>query len=180
MNWLIQGLGFLGMGLNIVSYQAKRPQTITLIMLLGSTLFAVHFGLLGAYSGMLANIISAARNLYFTKANRTPKAAFYVMAALSLASYAAAFAVFGKSPTLRNVILEVLPCVGCIALSYGMVRRTGNTIRLMGYISSPAWLIYNIFNFSVGGILCEVITLVSITVGLLRFRRNTDPPAENR
>ena len=45
------------------------------------------------------------------------------------------------------------------------------TVRRFGLLCSPLWLTYNICCFSVGAILCETISLVSIVVGILRFDR---------
>ena len=42
-------------------------------------------------------------------------------------------------------------------------------IRRYGLISSPCWLVYNIANFSIGAILCEILSLGSIVLGILRL-----------
>ena len=46
-------------------------------------------------------------------------------------------------------------------------------IRKYALISSPLWLIYNIANFSIGAIICEVLSLCSILVGMLRLDRKS-------
>ena len=44
-------------------------------------------------------------------------------------------------------------------------------IITQAFVSSPAWLIYNIISLSIGAICCEVFSLISILVGLLRLDR---------
>jgi hypothetical protein len=42
-------------------------------------------------------------------------------------------------------------------------------VRAVSFLSSPCWLVYNIINFSIPGILTEVFAMCSIIVGILRI-----------
>ena len=57
------------------------------------------------------------------------------------------------------------------ALSIGFMLQDSSKIRLLGLISSPAWLIYNVYHFSLGAIICEMLSLASIFIGMLRHDR---------
>ncbi len=55
------------------------------------------------------------------------------------------------------------------AMTLAFAGNNAKIIRLAGFISSPCWLVYNIFNNAIGGMICEIITLVSIISALIRI-----------
>ena len=89
--------------------------------------------------------------------------------------YVLNFTLFGQTPTPRNLIIEILPVIGMTALNIGYRLKDASGVRRCGLVASPSWLIYNIASGSWGAIACEVMTLVSIVIGMLRHdktRRN--------
>ena len=85
-----------------------------------------------------------------------------------VAVYVLTFTAFGTTITAWHLVRELLPVVGMTALSVGFRMKDAAGIRKCGLISSPAWLIYNIAVGSWGAIICELFTLISIFVGMLR------------
>ena len=75
----------------------------------------------------------------------------------------------GKTFNPANAIVEILPVIGMTATTFAFRCKTAKATRLLGLVSSPAWLIYNIVNFAIGAICCEVFSLISIIVGLIRL-----------
>ena len=95
-----------------------------------------------------------------------------------LAAYAATFLAFDKEPTAINFLIECLPVIGMVSTNLAFRFNSAKIIRRFGLISSCSWLIYNIANFSVGAIICEVLSLCSILIGMFRFDRNRKTAAE--
>ena len=86
-----------------------------------------------------------------------------------VAVYILSFTVFGTEPILKNFIVEALPVIGMGAATVSFNMKNGTAIRILGItLSSPSWLIYNIFVFSIGAILCEAFSIVSIAIGIVR------------
>lgn len=167
-----QVIGILAMGMNIVSYQQKKQSGVIAVQMIGASLFAIHFWMLGATVGALLNIVAAVRALifYYKKQFHADHIAWTVgFELVYFACYALTFTVFGKEPTLPNLIVEFLPVIGMTALMLGYRAKSAASIRRWGLVSSPAWLIYNIVNLSIGAICCEVISIVSIVIGMLRL-----------
>jgi hypothetical protein len=48
-------------------------------------------------------------------------------------------------------------------------KDDARSVRLLGFITSPAWLIYDVFHLTIGGILTETFSLISIVVALVRY-----------
>ena len=173
-----QGIGILAMIFNIVSYQGKKQSTVIALQLMGGLLFAISFLMLGEMIGGILNVIATLRALIFLfkdklKADRLPWFIFFI--ATSIAVYVLNFTLFGKEPTVINLLIEVLPVIGMIALNVGFRLKKASDVRKCALVSSPAWLIYNISAGAVGAIICEVVSLVSIFVGMFRHdRKNSE------
>lgn len=168
---IAQIIGILAMLLNILSYQCKRQKTVIALQMFGGALFAVNFLLLGAAVGGILNILATIRAIVFLfkdklKADRLPWFVGFIISYVAV--YILNFTLFGKEPAAENLLLEVLPVVGMVALNVGFRLKNASDIRKCGLVSSPAWLIYNIAVGSWGAIICEILTLGSIFIGMLR------------
>ena len=176
---IAQGVGIIAMLFNILSYQSKHQKWVIALQLCGGALFSVNYLLLGAMVGGLLNILATIRAVVFLfkeklKADRLPWLIFFF--SLYIGVYVLNFTLFGKEPTFKNLIIELLPVVGMTALNIGFRLKEAADIRKCGLVSSPAWLIYNVVAGSWGAIACEVLTLCSIFIGMFRH----DNKKENR
>lgn len=171
---LAQAVGIAAMAFNILSYQRKTRGGVIGFQLCGSALFAVNFWLLGALMGCILNVISAIRAIVFLnrdklRANHPAWLAGFLAA--YLLSFILTFTALGKEPTVRNLIVEILPVIGMTATTLSFRMTDAREIRRFGLISSPSWLVYNIAVFSLGAIICEVLSLGSILIGIRRLDR---------
>lgn len=172
---IAQIIGIIAMMFNILSYQGKKQRTVITMQLFGASLFAINFLMLGATIGGILNILGVIRAVVFIfkdklKANHISWLISFT--ATYIAVYILNFTVFGKEPTVFNFIIELLPVIGMLALNIGFSLKDSAGIRKCGLVSSPAWLIYNIFAGSWGAIICETFTLFSIFIGMFRHDKN--------
>ena len=171
---IAQGFGIVAMAMNCLSYQHKNRRTVLLFQLIGSVLFAVNFFMLGAFAGALLNAVGITRALVFInkeRLNARHPAWLIAYSCLYILSYVLVFTVFGKEPTVGNLIVELLPVVGMVLTTISFRYDDACAIRRFGLFNSPLWLAYNLFCFSIGAIICESISIISIVVGILRFDR---------
>lgn len=171
---IAQSIGILAMAFNIISYQGKKQSTVIVLQLAGSALFAANFLLLGAYVGGLLNIIAVIRSIVFLfkdrlKADKLPW--FIGFIASYVGVYIISFTVFHKPFTWFNAMIELLPVIGMTALNIGYRLKDAAGVRKYGLLSSPFWLTYNVVSGSIGAIVCESFTLVSIGIGMFRHDR---------
>ena len=167
-----QAVSIVAMAFNIFSYQNKRQRGVILFQLFGSGLFAVSFFILGAFVGGLLNLIGVVRAIVFMNKEklRTHHPLWLIgFVTVYLLSYLLTFTVFGKEPTAAHLIVEFLPVVGMTATTISFQREKAATVRRYGLISSPSWLVYNVVSGSLGAILCEVFSLISILIGIWRL-----------
>lgn len=167
-----QVIGIFAMTCNILSYQQKTQKGVLCFQLMGGALFCINFFMLGAIIGGLLNAIAFVRAILFIfkdKLHTDNNYWFVGFIVVFIVCYVLTFTVFQKEPTPINFIIELLPVIGMVALTVGFRMKEAKHVRLCGLVSSPAWLIYNIIAFSIGAIVCEAISIVSIIVGLIRL-----------
>lgn len=158
-----QAVGFVAMLLLIVSYQQKTRKGILSVQLIAALLWFCHYGLIGAYTGMALNILGALR--CFVYANREIK---------KWASHAAVpFIFFTLAVVTAGVTwsgpASLLPMAAICITSFVLWSKNPGVIRAFSYPGSVCWLIFNVLSGSYPGVATEIFTLVSITVGILRF-----------
>ena len=179
---IAQIIGIFAAATNILSFQCKAKNRIILVQLFGGALFTVNFLLLGAVTGAIMNVLAIVRALLFLykdKLKINDRVLVIGLIATFLGVYVLTFTAFGVEATLKNLIVEALPVIGMSAATLSFSMKNGTAIRIIGItLSSPSWLVYNIFVFSIGAILCEAFSIVSIAIGIFRHDINRKSKAE--
>ena len=141
------------------------------MQLMGAVLFSVHFLMLGVVVGGILNIIAVARAIVFSNREKFRADSIIWTALFCLgfcAAYVLNFTLFGGEPLLKSFIIELLPVVGMVTATVGMFIGSAKSTRFSFLVCSPCWLVYNCFTFSIGGIICEAVSLCSIIIGIYR------------
>lgn len=167
-----QTVGIVAMAINIFSFQQKEQRKLIIMQFFGASLFAVNMFMIGAIVGGFLNLIGAFRAVIYAnkqKFHAENKLWLVFFIATYLLSYVLTFTVFQKEPTALNFIVEFLPIVGMTASNIGFFSKDAKTVRKLGLVSSPSWMTYNIVNNAIGGVICEIFCMISITIGIIRL-----------
>ena len=176
--WLVefdiiaQVISILAMIFNILSYQGKDKRAVILMQMAGAFFFCISYFMLGAVIGGILNILAMLRSLVFIfeRQFRAESRVWLIFfGAAYLVSYILTFTVFGKAATLPNLLTEALPVFAMLVITISYTLKDARSIRRLALLASPLWLAYNIISLSLGGILCEAISLVSIILAMVRL-----------
>lgn len=162
MDILIQLIGGLGILASIAAFQCRQHKYILGLRTLSEFIFAVQYLLLGAYTGMAADLLGCLRNLVFTRQIAAGKKTNGSILLFSLAFAAFGLLTWEGPKSLLVIFAKVLSTV-----AYG--NKNPTVVRTIILLTSSSWLIYNIYVFSLAGILCEIVTLVSLIAGIIRM-----------
>ena len=168
---IAQAVGIIAMLFNIFSYQQKSAKRIIALQFFGASFFALNYLMLGAYIATMLNAVGVIRAILFLKKDKTKVDKIGWVAVFGVAyvaAYVLNFTVLGKEPTARNLLVEVLPVIAMFATHLAYRYDSPKTLRGFCLISSVSWLIFNIVNFAIGAILCEVFSLISIAIATVR------------
>ena len=162
MQVVIQSIGVLGIIASIIAFQTKKHNQILLFKTLNEFLFAIQYVLLGAYTGMAMNLVGCVRNIIFTKQVEKNK-----KTTISTVIFCVMFTVFGIATWqgLKSLLIIIAKVLSTVAYS----NKNTTVVRGIILITSISWLIYNSFVFSIAGVLCEAVTIISVIVGIIRF-----------
>lgn len=172
MEILGQVISFCAMGCNVFSFQQQKKRNLVLCQLVGSTLFAISFFLVGGYSAFLQNVVATVRNLIFSRkemSERSNKIFTWVFVALFLVAYGMTFWLFGETFTLPNALLQALPTIAMCIMSIAFGMNNVFKIRVLAIVNAVFWLIYSIVYVNMGDIASEVLCIVSSAIAICRF-----------
>ena len=167
---IAQAIGFVAVILSFMTYQMKSNRGVMIMLSLATTLFCIHYSILGATTGLLLNAFSIIRNIcYCFKTNKilsskaTPVILAAIMAFLSVFTwegYHSAFFVVGIT-------------LNTLAMGY----FTPQGLRKSILLTSSLIFIYNVLipgSPSYGGMLNESVAIISSVIGIIRYRKQAE------
>ena len=166
MIMLGQITSMIGMILTIASFQMKTRKQIIIFQTVGSAFFLISYFLLGSRTAVYLNMIYLTRNFVF-----------YFRKDYKWARHKSWIVIFLVAVVIAGVVgfrswMDILPIFGAVFATIAMYMQSENMLRLWNILASPCWLIYNISVPSTGGVICEIFNMISIIVGLIRYKKD--------
>ena len=161
-------LGFISVGLFFYSYQCTQKRKLMIIQTVATALSCVQYLLIGALSGFALNVVCIIRNFifYFRDKNQRTDIISPIIVSLCIA---------GASFLSWEGIHSLLITSGLVINTMCMGMLDAKSFRKTILITSSLILIYNIFAASYSGILSESISLISVIIGIIRYRTEQQP-----
>jgi len=160
--WVAQILGFIGLGFILCGMQQKKYGMIVFCEVVNSFFSAVHYLILGGYTGMWICLVSCFTYVVYWDRNRKGKSTlgyqivfgimFTVLSLISWHSFVSIFVMIAKLVS---------------AVSLGI--KSPRIIRFMKLISFPCWLIYDLYMGSISGIIGDIMSIGSVVIGIVRL-----------
>lgn len=167
-----QVLGFVAVALGILSYQMKTQKNLLLLKLANSIVNALHYLLIGAISGMALNLVSPVKYLVYLRRNKKgnngkliPIIFTVITAIVGIISFTEWYSVF--------------VFVGMVTHAFCMSFSDPQKVRISLLFTSPLVIIYNVFAFSVSGVIYESVAIVSAVIGIIRYRKVKSDAAQS-
>ena len=167
-----QIIGYIATVICILSFQAKTQKGIVIMQTFSAGLFAIHFFLIGAFSGALLNVVCTIRAIIFTFRHKKWAGSViwvYVFSILSFCCYLITIFFLTKDPTPKDYIIGLLPVLGNVATTIATRLENAKLVRRYAFIASPLWLTYNAVMGSIGGVITETFNIVSIITAMIRL-----------
>lgn len=157
-----QIIGFFASSFIVLSFQAKKRKHILYTLMVGQVLFCIHFFMIGAYTGSALNLLSVFRSFVFSQ-NKKKWASkifwlynfivlFWVTGFLSWEGY-----------------ISLLPTVGMTIISFALWNKNEKKVRKLSLFARPFWFTYVLISKSYAGIITEILLLISIIIGIIRY-----------
>ena len=158
-----QVLGIIAMAFSILTFQFKDYKKLMLMQIATATFFCAHYFLIGGINGAISNVVAIIRNFLFillVGKNNTKIATACIFAVIMV----------GINVAFWEGVGTILICLAMVANTASLSFRNTQRVRVVIMMACPLMLSYNIINFSIGGIINEVLVFVSSIVGFVRHR----------
>ena len=167
---IAQGFGILGLILSALSFQEKNNKRFFIEQGLAGLMFFLNFIMIGAVSAALFNLTNLIRGVLLAKNDHKLWRLVCVLGLYSMCFIIALTTIFGNG---FQIFLSSITYCTLMVMTVLMWRGNGKHIRYgQFFLSSPSWIVHNVFNFSLGGILCEVFVMSSVIISFIRFGKD--------
>ena len=161
---IIQGIGFAGLFLFVMSFQIKSNRALYLLQSLGCGMFCLQFLLLGSLSGCLSLVAVTIRNIQLLKYREWAWVRWKGWVAIYSAYFIAVLVITWDGP------ISILPY---LAVQVGTIMYWTDNARMIRlanlFCASPSWLVFDALVGSIGGMLNELIVITSVLVSIYRY-----------
>lgn len=158
----IQLIGFVGLLLFALSFQPKTKQKILGFQVFSFLFWALHYALLGAWTGTALALLNSLRVIAFYKYKTRPRWLLYTFLILAL--------LFAAITWEGYISLFVVG--GVFFATISTFQQDEQKLRYLFPPSNIMWIVYNLFVRSYSGVLSEIIVLISIIVGIFRNKNH--------
>ena len=155
-------IGICAALLSFFTYIQKTRKQVVFIKLSCDCLWCLHYFLIGAFSGGAINIVNITRDtvVYHREDKAWAKSKLWLIAFLI-------FTVVSGLLSWQGYI-SLLPTIGSVFGVLGIYQSEPRKISLVTLPGIILWLIYSIFVFSPQSIICNIISIASVIISLLR------------
>ena len=158
-----QILGWVAALLTFLSYQCKEHKTLIVVQTLSTLSICISYLFLDAMSGMVLNIVCIVRNFIIYRKDikffSHPIWAYILAGVMGLMG-----AVSWQSPMSLLIIIALM--INTLFLYYPNVQNLRKSILL----TSGMILIYNVYYTVWGGVVNELIAIISSIIGIYRYK----------
>ena len=157
---LAQIIGFIAFFISLIAYHRNKKQKILSNMILSNVFNLIHYLLLGAYSGCITKIIAIFRDLFILVKNKNKILSANIFMIIFILIYILV-GIYNY-----NNIFSILPLVAAIIYIIPVWNGDELTIKKTAFFCYFLWLVYNIFVFSIAGIVSNIISIISTFIAV--------------
>ena len=171
--WLAQWIGIAATLISFIGYFSKSSHRIFFFQILTNGIWAVHLTMIHAYPAAAMNVCGFVRSLFLFWGEEKPwarsLAAEIGITLLMAASGIGAWIIGGSS---SYAWVPALPLVAMVVGTVLLWTRKDKVVRYTQFfIISPLWLVHNYLVVSVGGVLCELLNMLSVGIAILKYKK---------
>ena len=127
----------------------------------GNLFWALHFYLVGAFTGSAMNGLAIFRNYLFIKYR--DKFTGYKLPLIFVLIFSIAAIITWQGP------VSLLPFIGMATGTLAFWQKNPKYIRMISLLSPPAWFMHNLIQGSYPGMMIEVFIFCSILIAIFRY-----------
>jgi hypothetical protein len=157
-----QIIGVIAFMLSAISFQAKSFKMINVLKIISQILFTIQYLMLGAFTAMLMNMFSFLRGFVYIALENKNKSTQWAQLGFSITFIAMGIITW-------DGWIGVFAILGTVLQTIAFGNKNPAKIRIINLPTCFMWMVYNWHYRSVGGLLSDVFSFVSIIIGIIRL-----------
>jgi hypothetical protein len=155
----------------VLSYQLKTRRGIILFNASSRVLYVMQYILLGAYEGVALDLTALLVSMLAQR-----KDSGWLRKHPKLTVLGANLFVLAVGLLFYQNIFSLLAIIGVLLETGAFWLNRERQIRFVSFFAAPFWLAYNLFFAAYGSAIGNVITMVSISLAILRYDIRKEKP----
>ena len=163
-----QVIGVFGVAVLFLAYQMKDKKTLLLLQTLGIALFTTQYFMINALSGAVLNAVCLIRTIFFYLVEGKVKNEILKNYGFPLL-FTVLVCVFGVFSWESWHSLLVLLSLAINSFCTGACSPQNFRKSLL--LTCSLAFVYNAIVFSIGGMINEILSMISATIGIIRYKK---------
>ena len=157
-----QVLGIIAFVFSAISFQAKSAKMLNVLKTISQIMFTVQYFMLGAFTAMFMNMFSFLRGFAYIHLENKNKSTKWAQLLFSL--------IFISIGILTwDGVIGIFAIMGTVVQTIAYGNKNPTNIRLINLPTCFMWMVYNWHYRSVGGLLSDTFSFISIIIGIIRL-----------
>lgn len=157
-----QIIGFFGTLLVAVGMQCRSYNKVVFVRTSNAFISALHYLLIGGYTGMAVNLASVLSNIVYWDCIRKKRSTLVYQICFGTLFVALGFLSWHGPISLLIVAAKLISSVS-------MGINNTKIIRILTLINTPCWLVYDAYVFSISGMCSDIIIIASVLAAVIRI-----------
>ena len=148
----------------VAGYLQKKRKNIILLNIVSRILGIIQYILLSAFEGAVLDIAGVIAAVVAGK-----KDSPFLKKHLRLFIVGVNLLIIGAGCIVYENIISILPVIGVLLHTGAFFITDEKKIRIVSFLGSPFWFIYNLINGAVGSFIGDFLSMVSIVISIIRY-----------
>lgn len=163
---IAQLVGIIPLVLSYFTFILKKRKSILMAKLCSDLLWSVHFFLLLQFTGGIINAVNTVRDAVLYHREKRWASHWLVLFFFALLSV-------GASLIKWQGWYSAIPLIGSLIALVGFWCKDPQTIKRLNFPAVLLWLIYGLIVGSISTIICNILSLISLTISEINFQKKS-------
>ena len=158
-------IGVAAVATFVLSYQMKTRKGIVICNAISRALYVVQYLLLFAFEGAVLDVLGIVASVLAQK-----KDSPFIKKHLKIVVISVDLVIVAAGILLYKNVFSLLPMLGVLLHTGAFWLTKEKDIRIVSFLGSPFWLVYNLYSHAYGSAVGDVMTMVSIATAMIRYK----------
>ena len=165
MDIIANVIGVAAVATFVLSYQMKTRKGIVICNAISRALYVVQYLLLFAFAGAVLDVLGIVASVLAQK-----KDSPFIKKHLKIVVISVDLVIVAAGILLYKNVFSLLPMLGVLLHTGAFWLTKEKDIRIVSFLGSPFWLVYNLYSHAYGSAVGDVMTMVSIATAMIRYK----------